>query len=110
MIANDQAIPMPDTWNGIISEETFHQFIADLGQYAQTVSVREKCHPTKLTRDGTSDLVTAQKHLLDGSAYSIQVRYIFDGQAWCDTLFRTDAGIRLVRMRDQYARPTHIGA
>jgi hypothetical protein len=110
MIANDQVIPMPDTWNGLISEETFHQFIADLGQYAQAVSVREKCHPTKLARDGTSDLATAQKHLLDGSAFSIQVRYFFDGEAWCDTLFQTIDGIRLVRMRDEYAHPTDVGA
>ena len=45
------------------------------------------------------NLRVARDALLSGRASGVQVRYVHGGVEWWDTLMRTDAGIRVVRVR-----------
>src|SRR4029078_3365373 len=105
MNALEQMVPLPELWNGFIDKSTFSQFMDDLRQHARALRVRIKFDSMHMTSDSEVNLTTAQKHLIDGSAHSIQVRYLFDGQAWCDTLLRTPCGIQLLRIRREFVWP-----
>ena len=45
------------------------------------------------------NLRVARDALLSGRASGMQLRYLHEGTEWCDTLIRTDAGFRVVRVR-----------
>lgn len=45
------------------------------------------------------NLRVARDALLSGRASGVQLRYLHEGVEWWDTLMRTDAGFRVVRVR-----------
>jgi len=46
-----------------------------------------------------ANLRAARDELLSGRAEALQVHYVHNGVEWWDTIARTDAGVRVVRVR-----------
>lgn len=46
-----------------------------------------------------SSLAGAQEALAAGSASGVQIRYVWHGEAWCDTLVPSGNGARLTRIK-----------
>jgi hypothetical protein len=51
------------------------------------------------TGGAAPNLRVARDALLSGQATGVQIRYLHEGVEWWDTLMRTDAGFRVVRVR-----------
>jgi hypothetical protein len=87
--------PLPDLQVALLDPETLAALERDLGALPD-LDVRTKGGPRSRTDDAPTSLSAAFGALRDGRVRAVQVRYRFDGVAWCDTLTGGD-GIRLVR-------------
>jgi len=90
-------IPMPELCETLLSPDQFQELIGDLMTHAEDVKVtvkgaaRDRPAPVRIDEAG--------RGLADGSVRAVQVRYRFDGEAWCDTLSLGPDGTRLVRTK-----------
>ena len=55
-------------------------------------------------RDGILAETLAQAGLAAGDFRGVQVRYVYEGKEWCDTLLAAPGGVRLVRICTDDAR------
>ena len=79
--------------------------LADLQRGSETGQVQIE-HVQLRTRDGQSNvhdqsatIADAEISFRDGTAKAIQLRYRFDGEAWCDTLMVGPQTTRVIRTR-----------
>ncbi len=89
--------PLPDMFQADLDDAGVDELFTDLAAHADVQHIRMRDGPTP---DGcATTLGEARAHLLSGEVSGVQIIYRFDGEGWLDTLMRTDAGIRLVRVR-----------
>jgi|GEM_PF-6968441 len=71
----------------------------------EQVELRIKGGDVAYSEASADQLADLGRQLVDGSIVAVQLRYLQDGQEWCDTLMRARKDYRLVRMRTEWPEP-----
>lgn len=72
---------------------------------AQQVELRIKGGDVAYSEASADQLADLGRQLVDGTIVAVQLRYLHDGEEWCDTLMRAKKDYRLVRMRSEWPEP-----
>jgi len=73
----------------------------DLALQTQVLEVRAKGPAARYASKLEVDLEGARQAFAEGRVHALQIRYVFEGAVWCDTVMRRPTGARVVRMREQ---------
>lgn len=93
---------LPELQDSMIDMGTFHQYINDLS-LAEILDVRLKGNEAIRAQDSNTDLVRGAV-LFEGKDVSgMQIKYVYEGLEWWDTLMWVEAGIRLIRIAHDWA-------
>jgi hypothetical protein len=89
-------LPQPELLEAEWPPEWIVQLFSDLeaGAEVQHVQLRSRSD-----QEGRVTLDQARRSFLDGAALAIQIRYQFDGEAWCDTLMPGAEMTKIIRTR-----------
>lgn len=94
----NESLTLPELWNSVMDESTFHQMLDDLRSYATILAVQEK-QAAQTNTDGEShSFAAAINRFRAGQSHAVQIQYQYDGKEWCDTIMRLPAGYKVVRM------------
>jgi hypothetical protein len=93
--------PVPLMTDGVIDAATLRQLGADLHTAAEVLSVREKGGADAYAGADDRSLTLALDRLLAGTARAVQIRYLYEGHEWTDTIFSNSHGFRVVRCRHE---------
>ncbi|HRP62006.1 MAG TPA: hypothetical protein PK400_01795 [Phycisphaerales bacterium] len=93
---------LPEMSNVMLSDEVIEQLFRDLAQCAVVSHITVRASPRQHTPQDGISLEQARTMLLSGDVQGVQLRYQFQGEAYCDTLMRAAGGVRLVRMKQAY--------
>jgi hypothetical protein len=91
--------PLSPVWEKVIDRATLTQLFTELQSHARILSVREKGGAMQYAGEELQDFGLLQTRLVTGATHAVQVRYLYDGQEWCDTLLRAHDGWKLLRMK-----------
>jgi hypothetical protein len=102
--------PLPALEQIDLDPAALFKLFVDVGKTTQLLEIVYKSAPEVHAPDpepatDPSALKKAQRLLLSGKVMGVQLRYLYEGAEWWDTLLRTPTGIRLVRM-EQPKPPT----
>jgi hypothetical protein len=96
--AEAEGAPLPPVQVAILDDATLDALFGDLERGAALLGVQVKARPGAYAADEAPSLRRARELLLSGAALGVQIRYRLGAEVWCDTLMRTPAGVRLVRV------------
>lgn len=102
-----QAPDLPAIEEGLLGPAELQALFADLAARAAVTGIATKGGETaraEVGKVGPLTLAEAQAGLAARTVHGVQVRYLFAGREWCDTLLREGEQVRLVRM--ELSRPT----
>jgi hypothetical protein len=85
---------------GTIDAETLRRLFHDLSAAARIIGIREKEGPTAYAASETTPGDSLDR-LLFGATRAVQVRYLFAGDEWTDTILAAAPGYRVVRCRHE---------
>ena len=94
-------IEFPDVNQGSLDEATRAQYFRDL-EHAEVFAVLVKGGPERYANQRSMELATAKKLFDKGLCHGLQIRYLWQGEEWWDTLFRTPREVRLVRIQQDW--------
>lgn len=94
-------LDLPEMTATVLEAEAVQRLFAELAFEASVVDILVRGGHEPEGDDGRSEptLRAARDVLLSGAATGLQIRYVYSGVEWWDTLMRTASGIRLVRVR-----------
>jgi hypothetical protein len=92
--------PLPEVQVADLDGATFEAYFADLEECADVRSITLKSGPETRAEEPQVSLEQAHLLLIVGSIRGAQIRYLFDGVAWIDTLVAQGESVRLVRVAD----------
>jgi hypothetical protein len=92
---------LADLQDAELDRETLDQLFFDLSQLAQLVEVRVKGAVDGYAAEAQPTLEKASTLLAEG--FAVQLRYIYQGSEWIDTLLPLEGGARLIRVRPPWA-------
>lgn len=84
---------------GRLDEPTLTALLDDLSELTEILEVLTKGGECARAERSQPDLREAVAALQAGQLRGVQVRYLWDGQQWLDTLLRGPDGVRLVRVQ-----------
>lgn len=87
--------PLPEILEAEWAKDQVLQLFADLAAGANVQHVQMK----SLQSDATVSLANAQAAYANDEAIAIQVRYMFDGEMWCDTIMPGNPTTKIIRNR-----------
>ncbi len=93
-----EEIELAQLHEALIDNQTLATLFDDLHAHARVLEVRLKASADYRTQPGNVSLDHARAALLEGALRSAQIRYLFDGSEWRDTLIRMPAGWKIVRI------------
>lgn len=96
-------VPLPPVQIAMLDPGTLARLFDDLGRDAELVSVQVRAPGSARGEAAPPSLEEARARLEAGTIQGLQLRYRLGPTLWCDTLLRTPAGVRLVRI-EQPAR------
>ena len=99
----DSATPLPDLHQGLLDSGTLEQYFSDLRQCAQVLEVRAKYASRQYASEAALTAEQAFELLLHKRAAGVQIRYVFEGDLWWDTIIPVAGGRRLTRIRPRDA-------
>ena len=106
-ISVDSAKKLPDLHQAILDAATLQQLSADIIACTELLEVIPKYAGNSYVQDAPSLTIHEGIQLLaTGELLGLQLRYRYEGALWWDTLMRTPAGIRLVRIQHNISCPT----
>lgn len=88
-------IPLPEILQAEWAKDQVLQLFADLAEGADVQHVQLKSSTT----DATVRLEVAAMAFAADQAQVIQVRYLFEGEMWCDTIMPGTPTTRIIRNR-----------
>lgn len=102
VVAGPEAQPvselvLPDLQEALLKTEQLAAYLEELRQSGTTVAVTVKGN-AQARAHGAVTLAEVGTELLAQSVHSAQLRYVYGGARWVDTLIVTPKGVRLVRM------------
>lgn len=104
----DSAQVVPDELaplhNATVDRATVNQLFDDIAECTQLIEIMAKQGGQKRVREGESfTLTTAREALLSNSLVAVQIRYVFNGEQWWDTIMAMpDGAFRIVRIRQPF--------
>jgi hypothetical protein len=98
-MTTDQAPPLAPVWEKLIDRSTLTQLFVELKSHSRILSIRQKGGTQRYAGEEELDLASVYTRLVNGVVHGVQVRYLYDGQEWCDTLLRAHDGWKLLRMK-----------
>lgn len=100
--------PLPPVHIAEIDHEKLRELFCDVESLGEHIEIVLKHGSEGYVDPGSAPSITdAMTQLLLGTALGVQLRYRFKGADWWDTVMRTTAGFRLVRIqRPQNAQDT----
>lgn len=86
--------------DALLDEPTVRQLFFDIDAAGELVDIIYKGQGARRAQPvaGAPSLADAQRDLTAGQVAAVQLRYRFHGEEWWDTLVRTGAGVRLIRI------------
>jgi len=96
--AAQAGIELPQLSDTVIDEQTVDALFVDITACTQLLEVIVK-RAAGYVGDDRVSLDEARQLISDGAVRGVQIRYVYDGAQWWDTLMLTPAGIRIVRIR-----------
>lgn len=87
--------PLPEILEAEWAKDQVMQLFADLSAGADVQHVQLKSTKT----NGTVTLDEAVNAFAADQAQAIQVRYVFEGEMWCDTIMPGDPTTKIIRNR-----------
>lgn len=98
--------PLPELQDSMIDEATFRQYVDDLHHAAKILDVRLRGHEAARAQDNTIDLARGFVLFEGKDVGGMQIKYLYEGLEWWDTLMWVGENIRLIRIAhdwDAYA-------
>ncbi|GDX80743.1 hypothetical protein LBMAG42_25540 [Deltaproteobacteria bacterium] len=92
---------LPELTVGALDAPTLAALFDDLNAHATVLDVITKGGPVQHSAGTQVPLREAQALLAEGRVRGVQVRYVWQGDEWRDTLLAAADGVRLVRMKRQ---------
>lgn len=89
--------PLPELQNEVISWETVDSLLDDIVATTRLFAVLVKSAAGAMAESADRDLAAARRSLVGGQA--VQLRYLYDGAEWWDTLIPVGDAVRIVRVR-----------
>ena len=89
---------------GTLDPQRLAELFSDLALCADVTGILLKGGALLHAGEAPVTLAEARARLESGTVHGVQIRYRFEGRAWCDTLLRGQGGVRVVRMD-----VTHLG-
>jgi hypothetical protein len=96
---------LPDLHESILDEATLDQLFTDIEALTRVVEVIPKTVSQGYVQEGSISLDEGRQMLRDGDCRALQVRYLYDGALWWDTLMAQPNGTRVVRIRHESNGP-----
>jgi hypothetical protein len=94
-------VEFPDMHQGTIDGATLAQYFRDL-EHAQIFDVLIKGAPEKYAEEGPFSLEEGRALFSAGTVRGLQIRYLWNGAEWWDTLMRGAQGVRIVRVQHDW--------
>lgn len=89
--------PLPELLEAFWPREQVAALFDDLKDGADVTHVQLRRSGRHGIQDSAVELDDAKAAFLAGEAIAIQVKYCFEGQAWCDTILPQQMGAKVVR-------------
>jgi hypothetical protein len=100
---SEEPIALPDVHEALLDPATERSLLTDIEALTDLLGVTLKGAPTQMVDDRPLTLAEALTAWRAGAARGMQLRYRHQGVEWWDTLMRTPAGTRLVRIAQRFA-------
>jgi len=92
-------LKLPPLQQAILEADVVARLFHDLATCTQIRAVVPKRRLHTQVEEAPIELATAQEELCRGILRGVQIRYLYEGREWCDTLLGLDGGrARLVRI------------
>lgn len=91
---------LPALQQTVLDVATTDALFRDLAACTQIHAVIPKYARSAHTGPASLTLERARTRLAAGLLLGVQIRYAYEGHAWCDTLLHRPAGLTLVRIRE----------
>jgi len=88
---------MPALYQAVLDAESTGALLDDIGQ-TQVLEVIARDPAARRASRQTLTLSAARALFEGGQVHALQIQYLFEDTHWCDTLMRTDGGVRVVRI------------
>ncbi len=95
----DNDIELPTVHDAIVDRDTVEQLFFDIANAAELREVLIKTHATRMADRGETSLDSARTAIVQGAAAAVQIRYRHAAIEWLDTILKTSAGYRIVRIQ-----------
>lgn len=104
-VSDDRGVepPLPPMNDAVLSNEEVAQLFRDIRVCTQQVEVVVKAGPGHVAPSQPYTLDDAETLVASRSVRGVQLRYRYDGAAWCDTLMLQRDAVRLIRVRHEIA-------
>ncbi len=105
MADQDHRASLPALHEAWLDEEQLLDLFSDLELVATVIEIRTKSSSGAHSNAISRSLVGLAAKLWANEVPAVQVVYLYQGQAWLDTLMRNARGVRVVRLRREAAGP-----
>ncbi|WP_018969501.1 hypothetical protein [Rubritalea marina] len=96
-------IDFPELFQGALEPQALERLIADIKVCTQILEVIPKYASTGYVDDSEKvDIDDAVQALVEGKLRGLQLRYLYEGDQWWDTLIRLPQGVKLVRVKHDF--------
>ncbi|MFB6264067.1 MAG: hypothetical protein ABEL76_10655 [Bradymonadaceae bacterium] len=92
-------IDFPELCQSTLGDETLAKYFDDLEQVADIREIRVKAAARARADEKPTDLKDARRLLRSGEVRGIQLRYVWQQEAWWDTLMQTPEGVQITRVQ-----------
>lgn len=89
---------LPELYQTQMNVEGLQALFTDIKHCTRVVEVMVKHHPQAYVPEGTVSFEAAREMLLAGDVRGLQVRYVYEGQYWWDTILRRGEGFFVTRI------------
>jgi hypothetical protein len=101
---NQTEKPLPALLNDVIDDATLAALFTDIQACTELLEVMVKSRSMQMTPPhGTWSLDEARELLEQRQVAGIQLRYLYQGSEWWDTILCQPAGWRVVRIRQDFS-------
>jgi hypothetical protein len=95
----DPTPPLPPLYEARLDAAGAARLLDDVERAARLLDVLVKTGPREHAGREPVTLEEARRIVAEGGAWGLQLRYLFEGEEWRDTLLRDGEGWRVFRMR-----------
>lgn len=94
---------LPDLHQTILDCAGVDALFHDIDSCTEVIEVIPRYADRRYASEQTLSLNEGRQRLRDGTLQGVQIRYMYEGSQWWDTLMRTPQGVRVVRIEHHFA-------